>query len=153
MHPMACGETQSASGDDGEFDSSKLVAYGKPELTHWCSQHCQKQPAGKPLRTPINKERDVKKFVYLHFGFEKPTPEIMKAWGAWFESISDKMVDQGGFSGGREISKSGTRDLPMNMESITGYNVIEAESLDAAEKLAQSNPFIASIRIYEVRSM
>ena len=95
----------------------------------------------------------MKKFVYLHFGFEKPTPEIMEAWKAWFESISDKMVDQGGFSNGREISKSGTRDLPMNMESITGYNVIEAESLDAAEKLAQSNPFIASIRIYEVRSM
>ena len=95
----------------------------------------------------------MKKFVYLHFGFEKPTPEIMEAWGAWFESISDKMVDQGGFSSGREISQSGTRDLPMNMESITGYNVIEAESLDAAEKLAQDNPFIASIRIYEVRSM
>lgn len=87
----------------------------------------------------------MKKFVYLHFGFEKPTPEIMEAWEAWFESIADKMVDQGGFSNGREISKSGTRDLPMNMESITGYNVIEAESLDAAEKLAQDNPFIASI--------
>ena len=90
----------------------------------------------------------MKTFVYLHFGFKQPTPDIMKAWGAWFESISDKMVDQGGhFSSGREISKSGTRDLPMNMESITGYTVIEAESLDAAEKLAQDNPFIASIRI------
>ena len=95
----------------------------------------------------------MKKFVFLHFGFEQPTPEIMEAWGTWFESISEKMVDQGGFSGGREISKSGTRDLPMNMEHISGYNVIEAESLDAAEKLAQNNPFIASIRIYEVRSM
>ena len=96
----------------------------------------------------------MKKFLYLHFGFVKPTPEIMAAWMAWFESISDKMVDQGGqFSGGREISKSGIRDLPLNMESITGYTVIEAESLEAAEKLAQSNPFIASIRIYEVMSM
>ena len=96
----------------------------------------------------------MKKFLYLHFGFENPTPEIMEAWGTWFESISDKMVDQGGhFSNGREISKSGTRDLPLNMESITGYTVIEAESLDAAEKLAQNNPFIASIRIYEVMSM
>ena len=78
----------------------------------------------------------------------------MQAWGAWFEAISDKVVDQGGhFSSGREISKSGTKDLPLNMESITGYTVIEAEILDAAEELAQSNPFIASIRVYEVMSM
>ena len=95
----------------------------------------------------------MKKFVYLHFGFEQPTPEIMEAWGAWFKSVADKTVENVGFSGGREISKSGTKDLPWNMESITGYNIIEAESLDAAEKLAQSNPFIASIRIYEMRSM
>ena len=32
----------------------------------------------------------MKKFVYLHFGFQKPTPEIMEAWMAWLESISDK---------------------------------------------------------------
>ena len=95
----------------------------------------------------------MKKYMFLHVGFEKPTPEVMKAWHAWFESIADKQVDQGGFSGGREISKSGARDLPWNMESITGYNIIKAESLDAAEKLAQSNPFISSIRIYELRSM
>ncbi len=95
----------------------------------------------------------MKKFMILHFGFEKPTPEIMEAWGKWFESIADKQVDQGGFSGGREISKSGTKDLPWGMESITGYNIIEAEDLDAAEKIARDNPYIASIRIYEIRSM
>ena len=27
----------------------------------------------------------MKKFVLLHYGFEKPTPEIMAAWGKWFE--------------------------------------------------------------------
>ena len=94
----------------------------------------------------------MKKFMFLHFGFEKPTPEIMEKWMAWFESIADKQVEQAGFAGGREISKNGTRDLPWNMDSITGYNIIEAESIDAAEELAQSNPFIASIRIYEMRS-
>ena len=105
------------------------------------------------LADHINKERDVKRFLFLHFGFEEPTPKIMEAWTAWFESIADKQVDQGGFSNGREISKSGTRDLPWNMESITGYNIVEAENLEAAEKLAQSNPFVASIRVYELRSM
>jgi len=95
----------------------------------------------------------VKKFVLLHYGFEKPTPEIMKAWGTWFESVADRTVDNGGFSGGREISASGTKDLPWGMESLTGYTIIEAESLDEAEKLAQDNPYIASIRVYEIRGM
>ena len=94
----------------------------------------------------------MKKYMLLHIGFEKPTPEIMAAWGKWFESIADRTVDSGGFSDAREISKSGTRELPMGMESITGYNIITAESLDEAEKIAQSNPYIASIRVYEIRS-
>ncbi len=95
----------------------------------------------------------MKKFMILHFGFEKPTPEIMEAWEQWFESIAEIQLDQGAFSGGRKISKSGTRDLPWGMESITGYNIIEAEDLDAAERIAQDNPYIASIRVYEIRSM
>ena len=95
----------------------------------------------------------MKKFMFLHFGFEKPTPEIMEAWKKWFASIADKQVDQGGFAGGREISKGGTKDLPWDGDCITGYNIIEAESFDEAEKLAQTNPFISSIRIYELRSM
>ena len=93
----------------------------------------------------------MKKFVLLHFGFKQPTPEIMDAWNAWFESITDRTVENVGFGAGREISKSGTRDLPWDKDAITGYSVIKAESLDAAEKLAQTNPFISSIRIYEVR--
>ena len=100
-----------------------------------------------------NKEREVKKFALLHFGFEKPTPEIMKAWGAWFESIADRTVENVGLRGAREISSAGTKDLPWGMESITGYNIIEAESLDEAEKIAKDNPYIASIRVYEIMSM
>jgi hypothetical protein len=91
--------------------------------------------------------------MLLHFGFQKPTPEIMAAWGKWFESVADKTVDQGGFHGGaREISHGGTKDLPMGMHSITGYSIINAESLDDAEKLARDNPFVSSIRIYEIVS-
>lgn len=93
----------------------------------------------------------MKKFLLLHYGFEKPTPEIMGAWEKWFEAIADINVDQGGFGAGREISKSGTEDLPWGGESITGYNVIQAESLDEAEKIAKENPFISSIRVYEIR--
>jgi hypothetical protein len=89
--------------------------------------------------------------MLLHFGFQKPTPEIMAAWGKWFESVGDRTVDQGGFHGGaREIGHDGTRDLPMGMDSITGYSIINAENLEEAEAIAAGNPFIASIRIYEI---
>ena len=62
----------------------------------------------------------MKKYVFLHYGFETPTPEIMSAWGKWFESIADRTVDQGGhFTGGREISRAGTKDLPLGMDSTS----------------------------------
>ena len=93
----------------------------------------------------------MKRFMLLHFGFEKPTPEIMAAWGKWFESVADKTTDQGGFHGGaRELSRGGTRDLPMGMDSITGYSIINAEGLEEAEAIARENPFVASIRVYEI---
>ena len=96
----------------------------------------------------------MKKFLFLTLGFEKPTPEIMAAWGKWFGSFADKMADKGGhFRAGREISKSGAKDLPLGMDSITGYTVINAESLDEAQKIAQGCPIIKSIRVYELMSM
>ena len=91
------------------------------------------------------------RYMLLHFGFEKPTPEIMEAWGKWFASVADSTEDQGGFHGGaREISHGGSKDLPMDMDAITGYSIIRAESLEEAEKIASTNPFIASIRVYEI---
>lgn len=95
----------------------------------------------------------MKKFILLHYGFEKPSPEVMAAWGKWFASVADRTVDNGGMWGGaREISKGGTKDLPLGPDSITGYTIIKAESLEEAERLASENPYIASIRVYEVMS-
>ena len=96
----------------------------------------------------------MKKFVIFHFGFEMPTPEIMDAWSKWFESIGDKIVDPGSPLGnGREISPSGTKELPMGLESLTGYTVINAASIDEAEKIAKGCPMITSVRVYEAMSM
>ncbi len=94
----------------------------------------------------------MKKFMLLHIGFEQPTPEIMDAWKAWFASIADRQVDQGGFAGGRELSGEGAKDLPWGPDCMTGYNVIEAEDLDEAERIAAECPWITAIRVYELRA-
>lgn len=93
----------------------------------------------------------MKRYMLLHCGFEKPTPEIMAAWKEWFESVEDISVEHGGFGAAREITHEGTSELPWGPDSITGYSIIEAESLDEAEAIAEKNPFIKSIRIYELR--
>ena len=94
----------------------------------------------------------MKKFLILHYGFEKPTPEEMAAWNRWFEAIADRQVERGHFPGGREISQAGTAELPFARESITGYTMIQAEDLGEATNLAQQCPFVISTRVYEVRS-
>lgn len=93
----------------------------------------------------------MKQFMFIHVGFETPTSELMDQWRRWFESIRDRQVSQGGFAPGVEISKSGTKRLRHDLDALTGYNLIEAENLEAAERLAADNPFITSIRIYEIR--
>ena len=96
----------------------------------------------------------MKKFVIFHYGFETPTEEIMNAWSKWFESIGERIVDPGSPLGpGKEISRSGTKDLPLGADSLTGYTVIRAENMAEAEKLAKDCPLISSLRIYEAMSM
>jgi hypothetical protein len=96
----------------------------------------------------------MKKFVFLMYGFETPTAEVKKAWMDWFTDIGDHIVDSGNpFSMGREVTKTGTRDLPLEPTSLTGYCIINAESLDHAEKLLEGCPIIHSVRIYEAASM
>ena len=110
------------------------------------------------------------KFMLLHYGFEKPGPEVMAAWNDWFASIADCTVDAGahfargveiGGDAGGEAGSGGTgraesdrnrrQDLPLGPDSITGYTIISADNLEAAEAIAARNPFIKAIRVYEMK--
>jgi len=96
----------------------------------------------------------MKKFVFLTYGYETPTQEIMEAWGKWFASIGDKLVDGGSPLGpGREITHTGTKELPHDLGAITGYTMINADNMDEAVKIAKTCPIITSIRVYEAMSM
>ncbi|MCH8095322.1 MAG: hypothetical protein IIA51_05480 [Chloroflexi bacterium] len=93
------------------------------------------------------------KFIILQTGYETPTDEIMENYGKWFASIQDKIVDMSTLGKGREITKSGTKKLSMDLESITGFLVINAENIDEAVKIAESSPIITNVRVYEAMSM
>ena len=93
----------------------------------------------------------MKQFMILHVGFEMPTPEIMEKWNQWFADTKACTLDMGGFMGGRALTKQGTEELGWDENCLTGYSIIEAQSMEAAEAIAATNPFITAIRIYEIR--
>ena len=96
----------------------------------------------------------MKKFMYLYVGWGEPTPEVKKAWGDWFAAVGSRFVDSGNpFGQGREVTKAGKSDLPLKATSITGYSIINAESIDEAEKLLEGCPIGHSVRIYEAATM
>ncbi len=96
----------------------------------------------------------MKKFVILHQGYVTPTEEIKNAWMGWFAAIGDSIVDSGNpFSVGRELTKDGWRELPLGIDSYTGYTIVEAEDMDAAANLLDHYPMITGARIYEASPM
>lgn len=94
----------------------------------------------------------MKKFVILQTGYETPTDEIMQAYGKWFASVQDKTVEMSTLGKGREITKSGTKKLAMDLDATTGFLIINAENIDEAVKIAESSPVITNVRVYEVMS-
>jgi hypothetical protein len=97
----------------------------------------------------------MKKFMFLYQGWGDPTDkQVRDAWTDWFAEIGDSIVDSGNpFGAGREVTKDGARDLPLEPGSTTGYTIIEAESMDNAEKLLANCPIMTSVHVYEAMSM
>ena len=96
----------------------------------------------------------MKKFLFVSVGFTPPTDEIKQAWGKWFMSLGDKIIDPGNTLGpGHEITRDGIKELPVDLNATTGYMLIHAASLDEALKLAKTCPVITALRVYETFSM
>jgi hypothetical protein len=92
--------------------------------------------------------------VILHQGYVTPTEEIKNAWMSWFASIGSSIVDNGNpFSAGRELTEDGWRELPLGIDSYTGYTIVEADDMDAAAELLDGYPMITGARIYEASPM
>ena len=92
----------------------------------------------------------MKKFLLLHYGFEKISQEEMDEWTRWFDTIADRQVERGHLPLGVEITREGVTDLPFSADSITGYTIMTADDLDEASEIASGCPIILSTRVYEI---
>jgi hypothetical protein len=85
------------------------------------------------------------------------TDEMNAAWGAWFESMGDAVVDGGNpFNPAAEAQiKNGK--VAMDKTSLAGYSVIKAENHEAAVTMAMSCPMAkndnAWVSVYETMPM
>lgn len=62
----------------------------------------------------------------------------MQAWGEWMTRHSASIVNSGGPLGKtKRVSASG---IEFHRNTLTGYVIVEADSLDAAAKIFQNHP-------------
>jgi len=96
----------------------------------------------------------MKKFVFLYHGFGDPTRETMDAWGRWFAEIGESLVDSGNpFGPGRRVTTAGSSALGTDSEAVSGYTIVSADSMDAAEKLLANCPIQIAVSVYEAMPM
>ena len=99
------------------------------------------------------------KFVLIYSGggdMSNATPEeqeqAMEAWMGWFGSIGSAVVDAGNpFGPASTVGPDGSATAD-GTHMLTGYSIIEADSLSAAADHAKGCPIIAaggSVEVYE----
>lgn len=96
----------------------------------------------------------MKKFILLYVGVSEHSSEVMDSWNKWFQVLGERVVDSGNpFGPGKEVTKTGSKDLPQDDKAIAGYTIINAESIEEVEKLMKDCPIITSVKIFEAMPM
>ncbi len=92
----------------------------------------------------------MKKFVLIYHGYETSTPARLEAWGNWFQRRAASFADVGSaFGPGRRITNETTIELSLSSNPASGYSIVNAEHLDAAEQLLEGCPIVDSVSLYE----
>lgn len=100
------------------------------------------------------------KYIFAYHGGKRPeTAEegamIMDAWVKWFGTLGSAVADGGNPLGpSRTVSANGVADNG-GANPISGYSLINAESMDAAVEMAKSCPILehGTVEIAEAISM
>ena len=99
------------------------------------------------------------KYIVLYYApisaremVENATPEEMKAgmepWIAWMARCGDALVDPGApLGGGMNVTASGSSPSD---KKVTGYSILQAESMEAAQALLDGHPHLGWMEGCEV---
>lgn len=89
----------------------------------------------------------MKKFVLFYYGHPKfSTPEEgkahMKRWEKWAVSLGDAIVEKGTPVGAtKTVTQAEAKDNNA-AEALTGYTVVQAESMEEAVAMTKKCPFV-----------
>jgi hypothetical protein len=80
--------------------------------------------------------------------------DVMGKWGVWMEKVGPALVDVGTpFGPGVSLVDNGSTGKPV---SLSGYSIVEAKDLKAAQTLADRHPYLSegkgkfAIEIFEM---
>ena len=92
----------------------------------------------------------MKKFVLIYHGYDPATPELVAAWSNWFQRRAASFADVGNLFGpGRRITNETTIELSLSSNPASGYSIVNAKHIDAAEQLLEGCPIVHSVSLYE----
>jgi hypothetical protein len=103
----------------------------------------------------------VKKFLFVYYGGKmesdpKKAKETMGVWMKWFQDLGKTLVDGGAPTAPGKLVSGKTVKAVVSGEPITGYSILQADTLDKATDIAKTSPQISSggqIVIYELMPM
>ena len=99
-------------------------------------------------------------YIIAYHGGKKPeSPEEggkqMEKWQAWVDGLGDAAVNPGTPLGKSRIVSSDSVSDDDGPNSLTGYSIVKADTMDAALEMAKACPFldIGTIEVAEVMEM
>ena len=92
----------------------------------------------------------MKKFVVIHKGHRPSVLDMHESWAEWLDRRAASIADVGsGFGPGRRITSRRTTELSLRSNPASGYVIVHAEHIDAAEQLLEGCPIVDSLTLYE----
>jgi hypothetical protein len=104
---------------------------------------------GTPAREQDTEGQVVAKYLLIYHGGDQPQGEdegkaVMAAWMAWFEGLGAAVADGGNPTGAAKSVAPDGSVADYDPASLTGYSILDADSLDAAVAMAQGCPHLGA---------